>query len=195
MFFHPELLFQFNVPQEWNTQNLTDAVVAVSPNRDAAFQLTLAGDANPTRAAQMFFSQQGMRVLQSSQQNINGSPAVVTVFDAATPQDVVRGVVAHITHRGRTYQLLGYTPQSRFGNYGRAFEYVIGSFDDVTDPAVLNVQPNRLDIVEVPQRMTLQQFAQRYPSTVPVAELARINQLDSPSAMLEPGTLVKRVAS
>jgi predicted Zn-dependent protease len=194
-FYHPELRFQFRVPQEWNTQNLTDAVVAVSPNRDAAFQLTLAGDANPSRAAQMFFSQPGTRVLQSAQQSINGAPAVVTVFDAATPQDVVRGVVAHVTHRGRTYQLLGYTPQPRFAAYDGAFEYVIGSFDDVTDPAVLNVQPDRLDVVEVPQRMTLQQFAQRYRSSVPVAELARINQLESPSATVEAGTLLKRVTS
>ena len=195
VFYHPELRFQFDVPQEWNTQNLTDAVVAVSPNRDAALQLTVAADASPARAAQMFFSQQGTRVLQSSQQSINGAPAVVTLFDAATPQDVVRGVVAHISLGGRTYQLLGYTPQPRFGGYSRVFERVIGSFATVTDSEVLRIQPNRLDVIEVPQRMTLQEFAQRYRSAVPVAELARINQLDSPTATLEAGTLVKRVTS
>jgi predicted Zn-dependent protease len=195
VFFHPELRFRFNVPAEWNSQNLTDAVVAVSPNRDAALQLTLAPDVAPTRAAQMFFSQQGTRVLTSSQQPINGSPAVITVFDAATPQDVVRGVVAHIQHGGRTYQLLGYTPQARFDAYDRVFEHVIGSFGTVNDPAVLQVQPNRLDVVQLPERMTLDEFARRYRSSVPIAELARINQLEASTAVLDAGTLVKRVTS
>lgn len=192
VFYHPELRFQFAVPSDWQTQNLTDAVVAVSPRQDAAVQLTLAGEVPPTRAAQAFFSQQGLRVLDSSQQSINGSAAVVTVFDAAGGQQVIRGVVAHIEYRGRTYQLLGYTPQAQFGTYGRLFEGVIGSFAAVTDPEVLGVQPNRLDVVEVPRRMTLEEFAERYPSVVSLEELARINQLD-PAAGLEAGTLVKRV--
>jgi predicted Zn-dependent protease len=194
VFYHPELRFRFNVPAEWGTQNLTDAVIAISPNRDAALQLTLAGRVDPARAAQLFFSQQGTRVLQSAPQRINGSPAVVSVFDAATAQDVVRGVVAHIEYGGRTYQLLGYAPQPRFNAYGRLFEGVIGSFGAVTDPSVLNVQPNRIDIVQVTAPMTLEEFARRYQSAVPVAEVARINQVE-PTATLEPGTLVKRVVS
>ena len=194
VFYHPELRFRFNVPAEWNTQNLTDAVVAVSPNRDAALELTLAREGDATRAAQAFFSQQGTRVLQSAQQSINGAPAVITIFDAATQQTVVRGMVAHINFGGRTYRLLGYTPQGRFNAYGGLFEQVIGSFGPVTDPSVLEVQPNRIDIVEVPTRMTLEAFATRYDSTVPVAELARINQLDT-TATIEPGTLVQRVTS
>lgn len=194
VFYHPDLRFRFNVPATWATQNLTEAVVAVSPQRDAALQLTLAGNTNPTRATQAFFSQQGTRVLSSSQHSINGSPAVVTVFDAATPQDVVRGVVAHIQYGGRTYQLLGYTPQQRFDAYGRLFDNVIGSFGEVTDPAILRVQPNRIDVVEVPTRMTLQEFARRYESTVPIAELALINGLQE-DGMIERGTLLKRVVS
>lgn len=194
VFYHPDLRFRFDVPAEWATQNLTDAVMAVSPRRDAALQLTLAGNVNPTRAAQAFFSQQGTRVLQSSQHAINGSPAVVTVFDAATPQDVVRGVVAHIQYDGRTYQLLGYTPQQQFEAYSRVFENVIGSFDEVTDPEVLRVQPNRIDVVEVSSRMTLEEFAKRYSSSIPVAELARINQMEE-NGVVERGTLMKRVVS
>jgi predicted Zn-dependent protease len=194
MFYHPDLEFQFRVPSDWQTQNLTDAVMAVSPNRDAAFQLTLAGQVPPLRATQAFFSQQGVRALDSGQHSINGAPAVVTVFDAALGQDVVRGLLAHIEFRGQTYQLLGYTPQQRFGAYGPIFEQVIGSFDRVTDAEVLRVQPNRIDIVKVPRRMTLAEFAEQYASAVPLEELARINQLDS-GATLEAGTLIKRVTA
>lgn len=195
VFYHPDLRFRFDVPAEWQTQNLPDAVLGISPNRDAAIQLTLAGDADPARAAQAFFSQGQVRVLNSSRERINGIPGVVTLFDAATQQGVVRGIVAHLAHDGRTYQLLGYTSQNEFGRYQRAFERVIGSFGPVTDPAVLDVQPKRIDVVRIPEAMTLAEFNRRYASTVPLPELALINQADGPDTRFAAGTLLKRVVS
>jgi hypothetical protein len=52
-----------------------------------------------------------------------------------------------------------------------------------------------MDIVRVPQRMTLAQFADRYGSAVPVEELAVINHVMDPSRPLEAGTLLKHVVS
>ena len=72
------------------------------------------------------------QILNSSRQPINGVPTIVTIFDAATQQGVVRGVVSHFAYGGRTYQLLGYTPQSRFAAYDQQFERVIGSFRPVS---------------------------------------------------------------
>lgn len=195
VFYHPELRFRFDMPAEWQTQNLPDAVIGVSPNRDAAVQLTLAGAGDPARAAQAFFSQGPVQVLNSTRQPINGVPTIVTVFDAATQQGVVRGVVSHFAYDGRTYQLLAYTPQSRFGAYDRLFEGVIGSFGPVTDPAILDVRPARVDIVRISERMTLSEFSRRYNSSIPLAELAVINQAAGPETTFEAGTLLKRVMS
>lgn len=195
VFYHPELRFRFDVPPEWQTQNLRDAVVGISPGQDAMVQLTLAGKNDPVRTASAFFSQSGIQALQSSQRTINGAPAVVTVFDAATQQGVVRGVVAHLSYGGLTYQLLGYTPRPRFGSYGSTFEQVIGSFGPVNDPAILGVQPNRVDIVRLPEAMTVEAFSRRYDSVAPLPELATINQVAGPEAVLPAGALVKRVIS
>jgi predicted Zn-dependent protease len=195
VFFHPDLRFRFTMPAEWQTQNLPDAVIGVSPNRDAAVQLTLAGEGEPARAAQAFFSQGPVQVLHSTRQPINGVPSIVTMFDAATDQGVVRGVVSHFSYGGRTYQLLGYTPQSRFGAYDQLFEGVIGSFRPVTDRAILNVQPSRVDIVRIGTRMTLSEFSRRYDSEIPLAELAIINQAAGPETSFEAGSLLKRVVS
>jgi hypothetical protein len=49
-----------------------------------------------------------------------------------------------------------------------------------------------LDIVQLDRPMTLEQFAQRYPSEVSVAELALINQVE-PGVELEEGRALKRV--
>ena len=59
---------------------------------------------------------------------------------------------------------------------------------------MLNVQPNKVSVVQLPQAMTLTEFAQRYPSTIPIAELAIINQVESPSTSIPAGTLLKQVA-
>jgi predicted Zn-dependent protease len=122
-------------------------------------------------------------------------PAIVTVFDAATQQGVVRGVVSHLAYGGRTYQLLGYTPQSRFGAYDQLFDQVIGSFGPVTDRAILDVRPARVAIVRISEPMTLREFSRRYNSSIPMAELALINQAGGPETTFEAGTLLKRVVS
>jgi predicted Zn-dependent protease len=182
------------MPAEWTGQNLTQAVQGISPNRDAVVQLTL-GPGDPASAARQFFAQQGVRAVQSSRQSINGLPAVITAFEVATQEGALQGIVAHIAHGDATYQLLGYSSAARYGAYGNVFEGVIGSFGPVTDPAILNVQPQRIDIVTLPQSMTLGEFARRYASGVPIADLALINQVAGPESTLPAGTLVKRVVS
>jgi predicted Zn-dependent protease len=116
-----------------------------------------------------------------------------TVFDARSGQGLVRGVVAHVSFRGRTYQLLGYTAESRFAAYGPLFEQFIASFRSVRDPAILNVQPQRVDVVRLDRAMTVAEFGRRYGSTIAAAELALINQAPSPTAVLPARSLAKRV--
>ncbi|HEX7087789.1 MAG TPA: M48 family metalloprotease [Vicinamibacterales bacterium] len=191
-FYHPDLRFQFSIPSGWAGQNTPQAVQLISQNRDAALQLTLvSGD--PDAATREFFSQQGIQAGQPTRTSINGLRAVVTPFQASTQQGVLRGLVAHIAHGGRTYQLLGFTPSGRYGAYGNTFERVIGSFRPVTDRRVLDVQPRRLDIVRLSEATTLQAFARAHDSPVPIEELALINQVEGASSTLQPGALVKRV--
>ena len=56
------------------------------------------------------------------------------------------------------------------------------------------MQPNKVNVVSLPQAMSLSEFAQRYPSSIPIAELAIINQVENPSTPIPAGTLLKQVA-
>lgn len=193
-FYHPELRFRMAFPAQWRTQNLSQAVVAVSPRQDAALQLTLAQQAqSPEAAAQRFLQQQGIRAGRTGRETINGLPAVVSYFQAQTQRGVIQGVVAFIGYGGRVYQLLAYSPAAAFNAYERTFVQVLRSFGPLTDPQILAVQPNRLDIVRLDRRMTLAEFNQRYPSPIPLRELAIINQVEGESSVFRAGTLVKRV--
>ena len=192
-FYHPDLRFQITLPSGWQGQNLSQAVIAVSPQQDGIIQLTLAQGNSPEAAARAFLSQQGIQAGQASQQTVNGVPAVASTFQAQTEQGVIQGLAAFFTYNGATYQVIGYAPAQRFGAYESAFRQSLGSFAPVTDSRVLNVQPKKLNVVSLPQQMTLAEFAQRNPSTIPLAELAIVNQVEDPNKALPAGTPVKQV--
>lgn len=193
-FYHPDLRFQIAFPTGWQGQNLSQAVVGVSPQQDAMIQLTLAQGNSPEAAARTFLGQQGIQAGQASSQTVNGVPAVASTFQAQTEQGVIQGLAAFFTYNGNTYQVLAYSPAERYGNYTNTFRSSLGSFAPVTDSRILNVQPNKIDVVSLPQAMSLAQFAQRYPSAISIAELAVVNQVEDPNAQIPAGTLLKQVA-
>lgn len=194
-FYHPELRFQLEFPAGWETQNLSQAVVAGSPQKDAVLQLTLAPTPGASTAAQSFFSQEGVRPVQTTRETVQGNPAIVSLFQAQTQQGVVEGIASWVDYGGRTYQILGYAPRGRYRGHSNAFRQAIGSFRSLDDPEILSVQPNRIDVVRLDRAMTLDEFNRRYPSILDMEELAIINQVEGPSSRLPAGSLVKRVAT
>lgn len=191
-FLHPDMQFQLDLPSGWKAQNQATAVVAVSPQEDAIVVLALAGTAAPNQALSGFLNQQGVQSQGASSSSINGLTAARAVFTAQTEEGVLAGNVAFISHGGRTFRLMGYTPQQRYGSYRGVFAQSLGSFRRLTDQAALAVQPVRVHLVRLPRAMTITEFHQAYPSTIPVEQVALINGADA-STTLPAGTLVKRV--
>ena len=191
-FYHPELAFQLTFPQGWQVSNQKQAVGAISPNKDAVVFLQLAGDMSPTAAANQFFAQQGLRRGNPWRGEIGGMEAVAAEFQVQQQQGTLQGLAAFVEHGGRTYQLLGYSAANRWNRFDGPITSSVDTFQRVRDPAVLNVEPRRIDIVELPEAMTLRDFARRYPSTADITTLALINQVE-PDARLERGLAVKRV--
>ncbi|HLV24927.1 MAG TPA: M48 family metalloprotease [Gemmatimonadales bacterium] len=194
VFHHPDLAFRITFPQGWKGQNMTQAVIAVSPQEDAIIQLTLAGNASPSAALQQFLSQQGIQPGQASTQTLHGNPAAVGTFQAQTQEGgVLQGLVAMVQYGGNTYQLLGYTSAQQYQAYGSSFQQSLGTFQRETNQSVLAAKPNRVSTVKLPSAMSLSQFNQRYPSSISIEELALINQVQSAGAVMPAGTIAKRV--
>jgi predicted Zn-dependent protease len=192
-FYHPKMRFQITFPEGWKTQNLPSAVVAGSPNQDAIIQLGLAGQVSPQQAARQFLSQEGVQAGDMSTASINGLPATSSYFQAQTEQGTIRGIVSFISYGGQTFGILGYTPADRLSSYDRVFQSAIRSFSELRDPSKLNVEPARVELVKVSRQMALQDFNAQYPSSVPIEELAIINELEGPSSVIPAGQTVKRV--
>jgi predicted Zn-dependent protease len=182
-----------DMPDGWQYGNFARAVTASSKDGAAAFQLSLVPNMTPAQATQRFLSQQGIEAGPSERETINGFPAVVSRFAAQTEQGVVQGYVTYLQYGGNTYQLLGFATNSAFSRHQSAFTRTIGSFARVNDERVLNVQPQRIEIVQLPRDLSLESFNSQNPSTVPLTTLALLNQVSQPSAPLQSGRLVKRV--
>jgi predicted Zn-dependent protease len=192
-FYHPQMRFQMQFPDGWKGQNMPQAVVAISPAEDAIIQLGLAGQAPPDQAARQFLSQEGVQAGNASTARINGLPAATSYFQAQTQQGQIEGLVTFLSYGGQTFGLMGYTPAGKLGSYDRIFQSTIGSFSELRDASKINVQPARVELVKVPRQMTLQQFSSQYPSSISAEELAIINELEGPSAVIPAGQTVKRV--
>jgi predicted Zn-dependent protease len=192
-FYHPNMRFQMEFPEGWQTQNTPSAVVALSPNQDAIMQLGLAGNTPPREAASKFLSQQGVQPGDASTSSINGNQAATSYFQAQTEQGVIEGIVSFIAYGGQTFGLMGYTPQGGLRSYDDELRETINSFQQLRNSAALSVQPAKLELVTLPREMTLAQFNQQYPSTVSIEELAVINGVEGPDAVIPRGRIVKRV--
>ncbi|MBZ4416323.1 M48 family metalloprotease [Myxococcus sp. RHSTA-1-4] len=189
VFLHPGLRFQLTFPKGWKTQNQTQAVLAASPREDAILGLAPAGDIPPETALRKFLSQQGIQPVSAAP---TGYPPGTVYFQARTEQGAIGGVTTFLTHGGTTLQLLAYTEASRLQAYDDTFRATFTSFGELTDASALAVQPARIELVKLDAPMTVRQFQERYPSTIPVEELALINGVQ-PGDTLPAGQTVKRV--
>ena len=189
-FFHPELRFRMTFPEGWTTNNGKQAVVAVSPEKDALVEVSLAKQPTADAAAQAFLSQQGVRGGYPVRTSLGGLPAVTAGFAAATESGTLRGTAVFVEHGGAVYRLVGYAPEPRWPAVAGAAEHALQSFARLTDPAALAVQPHRVDMVKLDQRITIEELARKRPSPVSAATLALLNQVE-PQTPLEPGRLVK----
>ena len=187
-FYQPELAFRLDFPDGWQKMNTRQFVAAVSPEQDAIIQLTLARGDSARAAATSFFEsgavEQGTKWGQS-----------FFNFRTVPTQDrptVVRGLVGFLEHDGLVYRLVSYTPSEKFSNYQSTMKRSVASFQEVTNSRYLDVKPKKVEIMELPESMTISQFNRRFPSTVDDATLAIVNGVE-PGTVVERGTLVKRV--
>src|SRR5438128_570674 len=189
-FFHPDLRFRVTFPEGWTTNNGKQAVIAVSPQQDATVEVSVAKEPTADAAARAFLAQQGLTSGYPVRTSVGGFPAVTAGFAAATDNGTLRGTVLFVEHGGAVYRLVGYATDARWPGVQVTVERALQSFARLTDPAALAVQPQRVDIVRIDRRTTIEELARQRPSPVPAATLALVHQV-GPQTPLESGRLVK----
>ena len=150
--------------------------------------LTLSNKETPRAAFDAFFGQQGIQKGPNRGRNLFAFRAI----DPQTGAGQAEGLIGFVKLEDRVYQLLGYTGLETWSTYGSTMQKSLATFRKVNDRRYLEVTPKTIDVVKLPQSMTLADFNRRYPSTVDVADIAIINGVDE-DTVLDEGHLVKRV--
>lgn len=191
-YYHPELEFEFTFPRNWQTANLREGVVAVSENQEAIIQITMTQASSAAEASRVFFEQESVQGERQESTTINGLPTVSARFSAQDGEQALRGRAMFVEMDGNTYQLLGYSSDQLWAGYENVSTDALRSFRRVTDPTILSIQPMRLNIITVDQRVSLEQLARQERSPVLLEGLALINQTTT-SAQFNSGDRVKIV--
>ena len=196
-FYHPEMRFQIDVPDNWKTSNSRSSVLFIEPNQTAGVRLTLApGEAagSPDQAARLVSEQSGVPIADMRQLQIHGNPASLVHFQGYDQSGApVEALGAFISYRGQVYALMGMGSQEGLQQNSASLRNVLQSFRELEDPKILNLQPDRVHIHSARQGQTLQSIVQTYKnSNVTVEDLAALNRME-PNERLAAGTLVKVV--
>jgi predicted Zn-dependent protease len=191
-FNHPDLELTFEFPAGWKKQNNPDSVMAQSEKGDALIVFSGGGKSAPKQAGQAFLAQQGITGGDVSEARINGLDAWRGYFKAATKEGELGGLVTFVSHRGTTWRMLALTSAAKLDGLAKSFNATTASFAPLTDKAALGVRPARISLVRADRDMTIEEFAQRYPSSIAIEQLATINGLEK-SGRIPKGQVVKRV--
>lgn len=187
-FYHPVLAFKVEFPDQWQIINQRQLVAALSPSQDAVVVLSMSDKETPNAGFDAFFGQQGIERGPNRGRNLMAFRAL----DSQSGSPVIEGLIGYLNHGRQLYQLIGYTKIATWDAYSSVMQRSLTSFAKVSDRRYLEVEPSTIDVVELPRAMTLAEFAERFPSTVELDQLALINGVTA-QTRLEKGQLVKRV--
>jgi predicted Zn-dependent protease len=194
-FYHPDLEFELDFPEGWMLINQSTAVAAVEPSEQAVMVLQVATEAtDPTSALREFLAQEGMSGGPVRTDSDDGVERARAPFEATTEQGTVRGEAAFLRAGGGgpVYAILGYGSPQSWGAHAAAVDRSVSSFGVLTDDAVLDVEPWRLEIRTLPGTMSLNSYAGDATSPVELEELAGLNRV-GPAEVLDEGTRIKWV--
>lgn len=145
-FYHPEMRFEFPVPQGWQVANSPTQVQMAPQNGQALIVLTLSPEKTLSAAANTAIQQDQLQVISQRNITINGNQAMEIV---ANLNEQVRVLVNLIQYNGNIYKLSGLAETVNYSKYKNTFMNTFGAFRKLTDPDKLNREAERLDIVTV----------------------------------------------
>ena len=197
VFYHPELRFQFPVPQGWNYQNSPQRVQLAPKDGKALLMMMLAPGNNLQEAANAVVQQNNLQVLESKQLNVNGNPAIALVADPKPQQgqqpQPIRLLSYLIQYGNAIYVFMGVSSQADFNQYIPYFTNTMEGFRVLTDQSKINKQPERIRNKTVNSNITLDQALRNY--GVPANKLEEFAILNGMrlTDRITPGMMIKTV--
>ncbi|SHL13873.1 M48 family metalloprotease [Hymenobacter psychrotolerans] len=164
VFYHPDLKFQFPVPQGWKSQNSPSQFQMAEPNGKAVIVLLPAGNKGLDETAQALVQQLKIQNAQAQKTTINGFQAIAIQGDQVGQdqqtgqQAITARTLSFIIQDGQNlYAFVGLTSPNDFNTYAPQFQRTAQGYKRLTDAAKLNRQPEKVRIKTAKAGQTLAQ--------------------------------------
>ena len=155
MFYHPDMKFQFSVPQNWKLYNTPSQVQIMNQQKDAAIIFALGQGSTHADVASNFISNSGATVVNRENIRVNGLQAQKVLLDVASQNDVIRVLSYFISMDKYIFIFQGMSAKANYGNYQSIFSTTLGSFRRLTDQRKINIQPDHIRVRTVKNGGTL----------------------------------------
>lgn len=193
VFYHPELRFQFPVPQGWQVNNTPAQVQLIAPKQKAAIELSLGEGNTPAGAAVAFLKASGATRVSGKALRVHGLPAYRLVSTLSTDQGELQILSYFIKYGGNLYTFHGYSARSSFDEYAPVMEPTMRGFSRLTDKTKLHVQPDRIRIRKLPRKMNLSAALKHFGTPDRFFKKLIFMNGREASAVLPAGTLIKTI--
>ncbi len=198
-FYHPGLRFKFAFPQNWVLVNSPSQVQIISPDKDAGIIFRLSDETSAEAASKKTLDDLNLTLVNSKAVNVNGNNAVAVVSQqvnqAQNGQEIITRVLSYFIKKGdRVYEFHGIASAEDFKKNLGAFEHTMQDFSTLTDPAKLNIKPDRIRVKTVDKAGSVRATFSRF--QIPEDQFEKLALLNNMklSDNLERGSRIKIVS-
>jgi len=190
---HPDLEFQFPVPDGWQAINQQQQVVLVSPGEDAVVIFRIDSESDNAQASvQEVLSQEGITVNSQSETESSGEFQAYSADVTISQQEGnLRAIVYAVEFGDQLFRFINYTSEAKFADYRQILSGVPAEFDRLTNENILNIQPVRIQLLRTDRSGAFSSFLPgELPMDITAEDVAIINQVQLDS-MIESGRFLK----
>lgn len=179
-FYHPDLAFQFEIPDGFQVMNQPSAVILFNESQNAITQFTLDSEsAVPEASVSAVTGQEGISLIEENALTINGFDAYRAKANTVTEEGAsIDILITAVRFNGMIFRFLSYTTTALFETYDRAFSQTAQSLAQVMDEQILSLQPVRLQVQRAKQTAI---FGDLLPKNLPMGikpeDVAILNQV------------------
>jgi predicted Zn-dependent protease len=188
---HPALGIRVAAPEGWKLAGTPKGLTLRQPEGGGALAVEVSEQETVEAADARFFGGEGVE--RGKQWDGDGESLTRwSRFTAKRKEGEVAGTVVFAESDGRVFELVAMAPAAKWDGLRVDLEDALATFE--ASAGDLGVAADRLEIVEVPEALALADFATRWPSTVPLENLALLNRI-AKDGTLAADSLAKRVVA
>ncbi len=161
-FYHPELLFEFEIPKTWTTNNTPSQVQLIPEGGKSVILFELEAGSDLNTAANAVIERNKITVIEQNSTTVNGNQALAIIgeFKQAGQNGQegadLRLLTYLIKYNNQIFKFIGLAAKADFNSYFGNFQNTMTSFKKLTDQSKINKLPERIKIVSVKKTGSLQ---------------------------------------